>query len=113
MTCDLENYSVAVERVQEYADCPQEVRDFFHHVHLYQTEKMGVLRFSFCTQRNAPCHVSGPVHHRGPAAAARLAAGGRRQDERLRDEVQTEPRPRAQRHQLRVQRRGKGDRETR
>ena len=25
MTCDLEGYTVAVERVNEYADCPQEV----------------------------------------------------------------------------------------
>ena len=25
MTCDLESYAVAVERVNEYSDCPQEV----------------------------------------------------------------------------------------
>ena len=25
MTCELESYIVAVERVKEYADCPQEV----------------------------------------------------------------------------------------
>ena len=25
LTCDLEGYTVAVERVTEYADCPQEV----------------------------------------------------------------------------------------
>ena len=28
MTCDLESYIVAVERVKEYAECPQEVYMF-------------------------------------------------------------------------------------
>ena len=32
MTCDLESYIVAVERVKEYAECPQEVHMFYFFV---------------------------------------------------------------------------------
>ena len=32
MTCDLESYIVAVERVKEYAECPQEVHLFYFFV---------------------------------------------------------------------------------
>ena len=42
MTCDLESYIVAVERVKEYADCPQEVYLF-----CYLCCQLSLICFSF------------------------------------------------------------------